>query len=77
MTTPIGIKPKSSEREREREREIEREKEKIMPSIMATSLRLRTHSARTKIMPQNTQSYEVNNSCKLQLRSLNSMYIPA
>jgi hypothetical protein len=27
----------------------EREEEKIMPSLMATSLRWRTHSARTKI----------------------------
>jgi hypothetical protein len=30
-----------------RERERRREEEKIMPSLMATSLRWRTHSART------------------------------
>ena len=34
---------RENERERERDREIEREREKIMASIMATSLRLRTH----------------------------------
>ena len=35
----------TGERREERERE---EEEKIMPSLMATSLRWRTHSARTK-----------------------------
>ena len=35
--------------ERERERERGERKEKIMPSLMATSLRWRTHSAWTNI----------------------------
>jgi hypothetical protein len=44
--------------ERERERE-EREREKIMPSLMATSLRWRTHSARTKNVSNIYRSYIV------------------
>ena len=47
--TPFyGFEQTAGEKEREKEREREREREKkIMPSLMATSLRWRTHSART------------------------------
>ena len=40
---------KSAKSRKRGEREKERKKEKIMPSLMATSLGWRTHSARTKI----------------------------
>jgi hypothetical protein len=44
---------------RERERE---EEEKIMPSLMATSLRWRTHSARTNLIRflQPTSLYQIS-----------------
>ena len=41
----------------------EREEEKIMPSLMATSLRWRTHSARTNIKLTRIPNLSASNNC--------------
>ena len=42
-----------------------RERKKIMPSLMATSLRWRTHSARTKIFNSPEKKLSGNSTCSL------------